>query len=74
MYIYITLFNVDLLLYSVSPCTLICYNHEGVKEIIEFWQANPQFAEVRNTLPAGEVYYNDPDQLMIGNNGLSFTD
>ena len=35
------------------------------------WQANPQFAALRNSLPAGESYYNDPDQLMVGNNGLS---
>lgn len=29
---------------------------------------------MRNGLPAGTVYYNDPDQLMVGNNGLSRTE
>ena len=39
--------------------------------MIDDWAANPQFAELRNSLPQGTVYYNDPDQLMIGNPGLS---
>ena len=29
--------------------------NSGIKQIIEFWQANPQLAELRNTLPAGEA-------------------
>ena len=43
-------------------------------KIISFWQANPQFASLRNSLPKGERYYNDPDQLMIGNRGLSVSE
>ena len=35
---------------------------------------NPQFAELRNGLAKKERYYNDPDQLLIGNNGLSRTE
>ena len=36
---------------------------------------NPQFAELRNGLPrSGHQYYNDPDQLLVGNNGLSRTE
>jgi hypothetical protein len=48
--------------------------HQGVKNIIEFWQKNPQFASLRNSLPPGTTYFNDPDQLMSGNNGLSRTE
>ena len=40
----------------------------------DFWAKNPQFAALRNTLPEGENYYNDPDQLLIGSNGLSHTE
>jgi len=47
---------------------------QGVKDIIDFWFANPQFAALRNSLPSAQVYYNDPDQLMIGNNALSRTE
>ena len=46
-------------------------NGVGVKNIIDFWGQNPQLATLRNTLPPGVQYYNDPDQLLIGNNGLS---
>ena len=46
----------------------------AILKIIAFWQANPQFAALRNSLPKGEVYYNDPDQLMIGNPGLSVSE
>eukprot|EP01050_Picozoa_sp_SAG11_P022623 SAG11_NODE_4321_length_1949_cov_1.281622_3_plen_80_part_00 len=42
----------------------------GIKEIIEFWQKNPQFAELRNKLPPGEQYYNDPDQVRAFNHEL----
>lgn len=45
-------------------------NH-GVKNIIDFWTKNPQFAALRNSLPPASVYFNDPDQLMVGNKGLS---
>lgn len=45
-------------------------NH-GVKNIIDFWAKNPQFASLRNSLQHSAVYFNDPDQLMIGNRGLS---
>lgn len=45
-------------------------NH-GIKNIMDFWTKNPQFATLRNSLAPGTVYYNDPDQLMIGNRGLS---
>ena len=41
---------------------------------MNFWQKNTQFASVRNSLAPGTVYYNDPDMLMIGNNGLSRTE
>jgi len=43
----------------------------GVKNIIDFWAKNPQLATLRNNLPTSIRYYNDPDQLLIGNNGLS---
>jgi hypothetical protein len=46
----------------------------GVKQIIEFWAANPQLATLRNELPEAQTYYNDPDQLLIGGNGLSKTE
>jgi alpha-galactosidase len=46
----------------------------AILKIISFWQANPQFAELRNTLPEGESYFNDPDQLMVGNPGLSVSE
>jgi hypothetical protein len=46
----------------------------AILKIISFWQANPQFAELRNTLPQGERYFNDPDQLMVGNPGLSVSE
>ena len=49
-------------------------NGAGVKNIIDFWAKNPQFAALRNNLPVGEEYYNDPDQLLIGNNGLSHSE
>jgi hypothetical protein len=49
-------------------------NGAGVKNYIDFWAKNPQFAELRNGLANGEHYYNDPDQLLIGNNGLSRTE
>jgi hypothetical protein len=45
-----------------------------IKDIMNFWQKNTQFASLRNTLAPGSVYYNDPDMLMIGNNGLSRTE
>lgn len=45
--------------------------HHGVKDIMEFWKKNPQLASLRNELPRGTLYFNDPDQLMVGNNGLS---
>mmetsp|Transcript_64882 Transcript_64882/g.154945 ORF Transcript_64882/g.154945 Transcript_64882/m.154945 type:complete len:470 (+) Transcript_64882:84-1493(+) len=44
---------------------------QGVKNIIDFWMTNPQLAEVKNSLPASKRYFHDPDQLIIGNNGLS---
>lgn len=47
---------------------------DAILKIIAFWQANPQFAELRNSLVPGERYYNDPDQLMIGNRGLSLSE
>lgn len=46
-------------------------HRHDVQDVIDDWAANPQFAELRNSLPQGTVYYNDPDQLMIGNPGLS---
>ena len=49
-------------------------NGVGVKNIIDFWAANGQFAALRNGLPKGASYRNDPDQLLIGNNGLSRTE
>lgn len=49
-------------------------NGVGVKNIIDFWAANPQFATLRNALPPGATYVNDPDQLLIGSNGLSLTE
>eukprot|EP00035_Acanthoeca_spectabilis_P032338 m.18351 g.18351 ORF g.18351 m.18351 type:complete len:516 (+) comp5306_c0_seq1:193-1740(+) len=49
-------------------------NGAGVKNYIDFWRANPQLADLRNTLPAGTSYYNDPDQLLIGSPGLSRTE
>ena len=49
-------------------------NGVGVKNIIDFWSKNPQFASLRNNLPPGVNYYNDPDQLLVGNNGLSRTE
>ena len=48
-------------------------NGAGVKNIIDYWALNPQFATVQNGPTAGR-YYNDPDQLLIGNNGLSRTE
>lgn len=38
-------------------------NGVGVKNVIDFWAANPQLADLRNGLPAGTSYYNDPDQV-----------
>jgi len=46
----------------------------AILKIISFWQANPQFAALRNSLPQDEHYYNDPDQLMVGNPGLSVSE
>mmetsp|Transcript_70538 Transcript_70538/g.131957 ORF Transcript_70538/g.131957 Transcript_70538/m.131957 type:complete len:464 (-) Transcript_70538:24-1415(-) len=46
---------------------------QGVKNIIDFWMTNPQLAQVKNTLAPEVRYYHDPDQLIIGNNGLSRT-
>lgn len=43
-------------------------------DIIQFWGKNTQLADLRNGLRKGTVYYNDPDQLMVGNNGLSKTE
>ena len=37
-------------------------NGVGVKNVIDFWAANPQLAELRNGLPKGATYVNDPDQ------------
>jgi len=50
-------------------------NH-GVKNIINFWTQNPQLAAFRNSFlrpsgPSRQVFYNDPDELMVGNPGLS---
>jgi hypothetical protein len=49
-------------------------NGVGVKNIIDFWAKNPQLAALRNGLPKGSSYRNDPDQLLIGNDGLSRTE
>lgn len=49
-------------------------NGAGVKNVIDFWSKNPQLAAVRNQLPTGTRYYNDPDQLLVGNNGLSYSE
>lgn len=46
---------------------------QGVENIINEWMKEPSLAELRNSLPPGTTYYNDPDQLLIGNNGLSRT-
>ena len=49
---------------------------DSVKPILHFWADNPQLASFRNPLlkEKGSVYYNDPDQLMIGNPGLSVSE
>lgn len=49
-------------------------NGVGVKNYIDFWAKNPQFANIRNTVGIKQHYYNDPDQLLIGNNGLSHSE
>merc|ERR1739838_241176 len=43
----------------------------GVLDVLKKYAANPQLVQLRNSLPPGHVYFNDADQLMVGNNGLS---
>lgn len=44
----------------------------SIKPILHFWADNPQLGDFRNPLVRqGSMYWNDPDQLMIGNPGMS---